>query len=138
MDVAKLPVFLGCSCSFWRYYGPDYWARHHGFLEGPSRSNGQRPVVRDPHEENWACKHVLSASKIFKNYSLKRGPRSTPPSNQNKPIRTPSTVRPMDHALHNAPISTPSPVLSPLRPLTPIGPDLNKTQIGQPKRTGPF
>ncbi len=69
-DVSKVDVFLGCSCPFWKYYGPDYWAHRNGFLEGEPRSNLKTPTVRDPAGKNWLCKHVLSASRLFRNYKI--------------------------------------------------------------------
>lgn len=88
-DVNKVDILLGCSCPFWKYYGPDYWAHRNGFLEGEPRSNLKSPAVRDPGGKNWLCKHVLSASRLFRNYKIQTArPLLKKPS---PPTRAPPT-----------------------------------------------
>ena len=59
-QVTKLDVLASCTCPFWRYSGPEHWARYNDYLFGPPVGTATTPNVRDPHAEHWACKHVLS------------------------------------------------------------------------------
>lgn len=67
-DVSKMDVQVSCSCDFWRWQGPEYWARKEGYLYGRPRGAATQPAVRDPNHWNGACKHVLAVFTKVKNY----------------------------------------------------------------------
>lgn len=53
-------VKVACSCPFWQYQGPEYWAKKEGFLLGSPVGTATRPTQRDPSQENYTCKHVVA------------------------------------------------------------------------------
>lgn len=64
-DVRRVDVKVSCSCEFWKYWGPDFNANQYKYLEGPQRSDGSSPNVRDPYRKNKVCKHVYSVGMLF-------------------------------------------------------------------------
>lgn len=61
--VQQMDVFVSCSCPFWRYQGPEYWAKKGDYLYGRPRGTATAPDVRDPAGKHAACKHVLAVFK---------------------------------------------------------------------------
>lgn len=68
--VSKMPVKVTCSCPFWRWQGPEHWAKSNDYLYGKPRGTASVPVIRDPKSKHWACKHVISVLQLVKNYRL--------------------------------------------------------------------
>lgn len=66
----RAPVQVSCSCPFWRWQGPEHWAVKNGYLYGDPRGTASVPVIRDPNELHWACKHVLAAFRLARNYRI--------------------------------------------------------------------
>jgi len=66
----KAPVLVSCSCPFWRWQGPEHWGQRNGYLLGTPRGTASFPIIRDPDEGHWACKHVLSAFRLAQNYRI--------------------------------------------------------------------
>mgnify|MGYP002638878121 CR=1 FL=1 len=66
--VAKMPVKASCTCPFWRWQGPEHWAKTNDYLYGKPRGTASVPVIRDPKSKHWACKHVISVLQLVKNY----------------------------------------------------------------------
>lgn len=58
-------VRVSCSCNFWQWQGPEYWAHTRGYLYGAARSDLSFPDVRDPQGNNGACKHVIAVLKTL-------------------------------------------------------------------------
>jgi len=58
--IDKLDVHVSCSCPFWRWQGPEHWAKTHGYLYGRPRGTASKPVIKDPDAQHGACKHVLA------------------------------------------------------------------------------
>jgi len=56
----KADVRVACSCPFWRYQGPEYWAKEGGYLFGSPQGKATPPKVRDPKNEHRVCKHVVA------------------------------------------------------------------------------
>lgn len=56
-------IYLSCSCRHWRYGGCEYHAYQGKYLYQPEDSRGtlEPPVVRDPENDNFVCKHVYKA-----------------------------------------------------------------------------
>tara|TARA_B100000745_G_scaffold170759_1_gene111919 strand:- start:19797 stop:20591 length:795 start_codon:yes stop_codon:yes gene_type:complete len=69
-SLSRVDLKVGCSCGFWRWQGPDYHAKQHGYLDQKARSDGSKPVQKDPQSSNRVCKHVYAASKHFLKFKL--------------------------------------------------------------------
>jgi hypothetical protein len=59
-DVSRLNVYVSCSCPYWRWQGPEHWAKSSGYLYGKPRGTASKPDVKDPTGSHGACKHVLA------------------------------------------------------------------------------
>jgi hypothetical protein len=59
-DHNKLDVRITCSCNFWQWQGPEYWASQGKYLYGRPRGTATLPNVRDPKKDHHACKHVIA------------------------------------------------------------------------------
>lgn len=58
-------IRVSCTCDFWRWQGPEHWAKVGGYLLGDPRGTAQRPLEKDPKGRNRVCKHAHSVlSKI--------------------------------------------------------------------------
>jgi hypothetical protein len=58
--VSKMDVLVSCSCPFFRYQGPEHWAKVGDYLYGRPTGTATRPDQRDPDGRNRACKHVAA------------------------------------------------------------------------------
>lgn len=79
-DVDKLHVMASCSCPFWRWAGPEHWAKKNEYLYGKPVGTAAFPVERDPKEKHWACKHLLAVInkvRTFKNVNWKTNKQSS-------------------------------------------------------------
>ena len=56
----EMKLRLKCDCPFWRYYGPDFWAKQQKYLEGKPAGKATYPDVRDPGGRNGLCKHATA------------------------------------------------------------------------------
>lgn len=63
---AKANILVSCSCPFWQYQGPEYWANKEGYLHGRPRGTASAPKVRDPKGANRVCKHVVACFEKIK------------------------------------------------------------------------
>jgi SWIM zinc finger len=70
LDVGKLHVQISCTCPFFRFYGPEHWAKEGDYLLGKPRGTGNAPWSRDPDGEHSACKHLLAVLRLAKRYKL--------------------------------------------------------------------
>jgi hypothetical protein len=70
-DLTKLDVRLSCSCDFFRWQGPEHWARSGGYLFGKPRGTASRPDIKDPKHKHPACKHVLAVFDMIKAYKYR-------------------------------------------------------------------
>lgn len=59
-DLKGIDIKLACSCPFWRYQGPEYWAKKGNYLLGSPRGKASRPAERDPRGEHRLCKHAVA------------------------------------------------------------------------------
>lgn len=69
-DLFKLPVRVSCTCNAFRWEGPEHWAKVNDYLYGKPRGTASKPVVRDPDGQHWACKHVVAALNMARQYRL--------------------------------------------------------------------
>lgn len=67
-DVSRAQVRVSCDCDFFRWQGPEHWARANKYLYGKPRGTASTPRVKDPDGKHWACKHVLAALNLARNY----------------------------------------------------------------------
>ena len=65
-DPKSVDIKVSCSCPFWTYQGPEYWAKQGGYLYGNPRGTASRPSIRDPKAHNKVCKHVVAAFEEVK------------------------------------------------------------------------
>ena len=71
-DPNKADVFITCSCPFWRWQGPEHWAKQRKYLYGKPRGTASRPVIRDPDDQHGACKHTLAVlNQVSQTYLMK-------------------------------------------------------------------
>lgn len=71
-NLRSADVKVSCSCPFWRWQGPEHWGKVNGYLYGRPRGTASVPVIRDPQEEHWACKHVLACIRQAERYFFMR------------------------------------------------------------------
>ena len=60
-EVGKLQVKVSCTCDFFRYQGPEQWAKVNDYLYGKTRGTASTPTEKDPEGKHWACKHVWAS-----------------------------------------------------------------------------
>jgi len=56
----KMELRLKCNCPFWRYQGPDFWAKKEKYLDGRAAGKATFPWIRDPGGQNGLCKHATA------------------------------------------------------------------------------
>ena len=49
-----------CTCSFWKYQGPEYHAKEGDYLLGNPQGTATKPTTKDPEGINKVCKHVYA------------------------------------------------------------------------------
>ena len=59
-NLSKADVLVSCDCNFWRWQGPEHWAKVGGYLYGRPNGTATKPSIKDPEGQHRACKHVLS------------------------------------------------------------------------------
>jgi hypothetical protein len=64
----RAQVRVSCSCNFFRWQGPEHWAKSNRYLYGRPRGTASTPVVRDPAGDHWACKHLVAAMRLARKY----------------------------------------------------------------------
>jgi len=72
-DVNKMDVHVACTCPFWRWQGPEHWAKQSDYLYGKPAGTASRPVIKDPDSEHWACKHVLACLDRVSTFKMSGG-----------------------------------------------------------------
>ena len=63
----KLHVRVSCTCPFFRWQGPEHWAKANKFLYGKPEGTASKPDQKDPSGQNWVCKHVYAILDEKKN-----------------------------------------------------------------------
>lgn len=58
--VQSSDVLISCTCPYWRWQGPEHWAKVEGYLYGKPRGTASKPVIKDPQGTHRVCKHVLT------------------------------------------------------------------------------
>ena len=65
---AKVPIQVSCSCPYFRWQGPEHWAKKHGFLHGRQVGTASTPNIKDPKGRHWACKHVIAVLELARKW----------------------------------------------------------------------
>lgn len=58
--LSKMQIQVACTCNFFRWSGPEHWAKSNSFLYGKPAGTASKPEIRDPKGQNWLCKHVYA------------------------------------------------------------------------------
>lgn len=66
--LSKAQVQVSCNCNFFRWQGPEHWAKQNDYLLGKPVGTASQPIIRDPAQNHWACKHVIAALRLAQNY----------------------------------------------------------------------
>lgn len=69
-DVAKLQVKVSCDCDFFRFQGPEHWARANDYLYGKPRGTASAPTEKDAAGKHWLCKHAYKALSMARAYRV--------------------------------------------------------------------
>lgn len=59
-SLSKMDVRVSCTCPFFRYQGPEHWAKVGDYLYGKPAGTAARPNQKDPDGGNRVCKHVVA------------------------------------------------------------------------------
>lgn len=51
---------VNCTCSFWKYQGPEFHAKEGEYLLGKPQGTATKPTSKDPEGVNKVCKHVYA------------------------------------------------------------------------------
>ena len=65
---SKIPVQVSCSCPYFRWQGPEHWAKKHGYLYGRQVGTASTPNIKDPEGRHWACKHVIAVLQLARKW----------------------------------------------------------------------
>jgi len=66
VPLAKTDLKVSCTCGFWRWQGPEHWAKVGGYLLGNPVGTASNPNAKDPKGENRVCKHVFATLNHIK------------------------------------------------------------------------
>lgn len=69
-EVKKAQIRVSCDCDFFRWQGPEHWARTNDYLYGKPRGTASAPTEKDPKGDHWMCKHVAAAIRLARAYRL--------------------------------------------------------------------
>lgn len=64
-------IEVTCNCPFFRWQGPEHWARVGGYEYKNPVGTASFPKIRDPDHKHPVCKHIIAALEKFRNYFLK-------------------------------------------------------------------
>lgn len=68
--IDKADVQLSCTCQFWRWQGPEHWAKQNDYLYGKPVGTASKPSEKDPNGRHWMCKHVAAVLVLVKTYDV--------------------------------------------------------------------
>lgn len=66
--ISKMDLRLSCTCDFWRWQGPEHWAKAGDYLYGKPRGTAASPDEKDPDGRNRVCKHVAAVLDQIKRW----------------------------------------------------------------------
>ena len=66
--LSGMDVRVSCTCPFFRWQGPEHWAKAGDYLYGKPVGNASRPDQKDPDARNRVCKHAVAAFRMAERY----------------------------------------------------------------------
>lgn len=69
--IEKGQVQVSCDCEFFRWQGPEHWAKTQKYLYGKPVGTASKPVVKDPDARNRVCKHVAGVLEFARKYKYR-------------------------------------------------------------------
>lgn len=69
-NLSRAQVQVSCSCPFFRWQGPEHWAKANSYLYGRPRGTASKPDIKDPAGKHWACKHIIACFRLAHQYKL--------------------------------------------------------------------
>ena len=90
--LAKMPVQVSCSCPYFRWQGPEHWAKTNGYLYGRPVGTASTPSIKDPKGKHWVCKHVYAILKAKKGLRFASGTVVPPVAFDLSPLPDPVRV----------------------------------------------
>jgi len=73
-DMNKVDILVSCTCPYWQWQGPEYYAQQEGYLFGKPRGTASKPDVKDPNGHHKACKHILACLDKVAGYKVPKKP----------------------------------------------------------------
>lgn len=67
----KATVKVSCTCEFFKWQGPEHWAKKEGYLYGKQRGSASTPRIKDPEGNHRVCKHIVAAFNMSEGYVVK-------------------------------------------------------------------
>lgn len=68
--LSKMDLLVSCSCDFWRWQGPEHWAKVEGYLYGKPRGTASDPSIKDPKGTHRLCKHAVACLNSIRGWEL--------------------------------------------------------------------
>lgn len=72
-NLTKLNLRVSCSCPFWRWWGPEHWAKNGEYLRGKPRGTATPPNIRDPNHWRPVCKHAFAVMAQSQSFFVRPG-----------------------------------------------------------------
>lgn len=72
VKLSKMDIQVSCSCPFWRWQGPEHWAKAGSYLYGKPVGTAANPNVKDPRGKHLVCKHVVACLRSIRDWELPR------------------------------------------------------------------
>ncbi len=94
-SLSKATVKVSCNCKFFRWQGPEHWAKKEGYLYGKQEGTASKPVIKDPKGKHRVCKHIIAAFKLAEGYKTAcvPSPSRVASKHKNTTALTPQTSR---------------------------------------------
>jgi hypothetical protein len=64
----KAQVLVSCTCDFFRWQGPEHWAKAEKYLYGKPVGTASTPSVKDPSGKHKICKHLAGVFTLARKY----------------------------------------------------------------------
>lgn len=64
----KAQIQVSCSCDFFRWQGPEHWAKAEKYLYGKPVGTASSPSVKDPSGKHKICKHLAGVFSLARKY----------------------------------------------------------------------
>lgn len=68
--LSKMDLELSCSCPAWQWQGPEFHSTRRDYQLGKPVGTATPPDIRDPHRQNFVCKHVAAVLEATKTWEI--------------------------------------------------------------------